>query len=306
MIQRYDSFLTSLSAVSAAGNDDYQQSPWRKSNGFNLLDGASSGMSDAMPRPLHTRTTATDITTHHQQLLLQPPDYREEWGMEQRHPPKDFASTAPQIVDQAFAAIAGTLYGETKLNPHIVSNAMSRNMKTRRPVSQHPRDAGRIGIELDGTEHILFENDEKEPHRLSAGAALRRISLLLAAQLSHNGSWKDYEQDVDDGHRCVTVCFNTLQQALAASRDLQRLPQTSEANIDSTAYMPHHGISGNLPRKAGGADDSQRDTIQTWRLDSSTCALQYLEDELSPHAAIAGKYGGEDGDDTAHGTGCND
>jgi hypothetical protein len=150
-----------------------------------------------------------------------PHDYKEEWGLSRDYE-RDFPSTVDQVVHEAFSAIAGTLYQTQKLDPNIASNAMSKSIFTQRPVRKMP-DAGRIGIEIDGTEHLF-----PGAHRLPPASGIRRVSLLLAAKLSRKESWEPFEGDEDSSakvldYRPVTVCFNTIKQALAASYDLKFL-----------------------------------------------------------------------------------
>jgi hypothetical protein len=150
-----------------------------------------------------------------------PQNCKEEWGLSRDYE-KDFPSTVNQVVDEAFSAIAGTLYQTQKLDPNIASNAMSTSIFTQRPVRKIP-DAGRIGIEIDGVEH-LFSGAR---HRVSPSSGIRRVSLLLAAKLSRKESWESFEVNEDPvkvlDYRPVTVCFNTIKQALVASRDLKLL-----------------------------------------------------------------------------------
>lgn len=150
-----------------------------------------------------------------------PRDYREEWGLSRDHQ-RDFPSTVSQVVNEAFLAVAGTLYQTQKLDPNIASNAMSKSIFTQRPVRKRP-DAGRIGIEIDGAEHLF-----PEVHRLPPASGIRRVSLLLAAKLSKKESWEQFEHPGESTknvlkYRPVTVCFNTIKQALAASNDLKLL-----------------------------------------------------------------------------------
>jgi len=161
------------------------------------------------------------------------PDLEKAWGLG-RDDRVEFPSTLSDVVDQAFAAIAGTLYQVQSPDPNIASNAMSRSIFTQRPV-RNVRDSGRIGLEIDGVEH-LFPN----PFRISAATATRRFALLLSAKLSSKESWKPFEAGKGElcstlEKRTVVVCFNTIKQALAASVELQRLKDLylSEQHIQS-------------------------------------------------------------------------
>ena len=177
--------------------------------GFNLLE--STSFTERMPRRLGIRLHETEE---------KPPNYREEWGLNQDCR-REFSSTVDQVVEEAFSAVAGTIYESQKLDPNVVRNAVSKSIFTQRPVKK-ARDSGRIGLEIDGAEHLFPEASHK-----SAASAIRRIALLLAAKLSHPESWQPFEKEFDtigsSKYRPVVVCFNTIKQALIASHDLKRL-----------------------------------------------------------------------------------
>ena len=150
-------------------------------------------------------------------------NFEEDWGLE-RDRKVNFPATLMDVVDHSFSAIAGTLYQTHAPDPNIASNAMSRSIFTQRPIRK-ARDAGRIGLEIDGVE-LLFPH----PYRVSSAAATRRFALLLAAKLSRKESWKSFEECEDAmcntlDQRPIIVCFNTIKQALAASSELQQLRQ---------------------------------------------------------------------------------
>jgi hypothetical protein len=171
--------------------------------------------------------------------IVDRPDYRNEWGVS-RDKPQDFPDTAQAVVEQAFLAIAGTIYKTHRLDPRIASNAVSRSIFDHRPTRKE-RDAGRMGIEIDGAQH-LFPNN-----KLSSERATRRLSLMLAAKLSVNSSWKDYEDDNEvarnskapkaPSHRPVVVYFTTINEALMASQELKLLRlDESKTKTKKTAY----------------------------------------------------------------------
>ena len=149
-----------------------------------------------------------------------PQDYKEDWGFCRDHE-TDFPSTVDEVVDAAFSAVAGTLYSTQKLDPNIASNAMSKSIFTHRP-TRSKLDAGRIGLEIDGAEHLF-----PEERHMSQASGIRRVSLVLAAKLSRKESWEPFEVEKASAsatnYRPVTVCFNTIKQALAASHDLRLL-----------------------------------------------------------------------------------
>ncbi len=185
---------------------------WEKkmTRGFNLLD-STPLYSDQMPRRLNV--ALEDSAT-------KPLSYREEWGLNLEYC-KEFPSTIDQVVDEAFSAVAGTLCQTQKMDPNIASNAMSKSIFTQRPVRKKP-DIGRIGLEIDGVELLYPVSSHMTP-----ASAIRRLALLLAAKLSSQQCWTSFERKKETTpspeYRPVTLCFNTIKQALIASNDLQRL-----------------------------------------------------------------------------------
>ena len=137
-----------------------------------------------------------------------------EWGLIHQEKTKKCPMTPVQVVNEVFDAIAGTLYDKQKLDPAIVSNARSNSLYSHRPL-RSSSDAGRIGIEIDGAEFLF-------PSRISTKRAQRIFSLILAAKLSHNFSWKEYEdQDYSaDSFRPVALSFNTIKEALLARQEM--------------------------------------------------------------------------------------
>jgi hypothetical protein len=159
-------------------------------------------------------------------------DHRADWGVskEEEITDQEFPYTAVAVIDQAFQAIAGTLYQTKKMEPSIASNAISRSIFDYRP-TRRERDSGRMGVEFDGAQHLFPGNHNMSPER-----ATRRLSLMLAAKISMDSSWEEFENESEeddindirtsplkDTRRPVAVYFNTIKQALMASRELQSL-----------------------------------------------------------------------------------
>jgi hypothetical protein len=173
--------------------------------------------------------------------LTKTPDFEEAWGLERGHK-MEFPSTLSDVVDQAFTAIAGTLYQTQAPDPNIASNAMSRSIFTQRPVRK-AQDAGRIGLEIDGAEHLF-----PYPYTVSSAAATRRLALLLSAKLSCKESWNVFEEDKGGSNnaldkRPIVVCFNTIKQALVASSELQRLRlQYVRKHGDQSGTSPYDNV----------------------------------------------------------------
>eukprot|EP00429_Kryptoperidinium_foliaceum_P007030 CAMPEP_0176005522 /NCGR_PEP_ID=MMETSP0120_2-20121206/2251_1 /TAXON_ID=160619 /ORGANISM="Kryptoperidinium foliaceum, Strain CCMP 1326" /LENGTH=429 /DNA_ID=CAMNT_0017338235 /DNA_START=398 /DNA_END=1687 /DNA_ORIENTATION=+ len=193
----------------AVGSDEENQE-WQSS--FNMIDSTSWHHSEKMPR-----RSNTTIEKKGNRIV----DYKEEWGVEHGHRDGHHCpSTLGEVVNGAFEAIGGTLYQKQKPDPNVASNAMSKSVLTHRPVRREI-DVGRIGVEIDGAEHLF-----REP--ISSIAATRLVSLVLAGKLSSNDSWEPYEGKINakshkESTRPVVVCFNTIRQALSASKELSRL-----------------------------------------------------------------------------------
>ena len=185
---------------------------------FSLLD-STGWYAEAKPRRLQGLNPRTGSPPATKTI----PNFEETWGLE-RDREVEFPATLADVVEKSFSAIAGTLYQTHAPDPNVASNAMSRSIFTQRPVRKS-RDAGRIGLEIDGVEHLF-----PYPYQVSSSAAIRRFALLLAAKLSRKESWTSFEKCEDAmcntlDHRPIVVCFNTIKQALAASSELQQLRQ---------------------------------------------------------------------------------
>ena len=138
--------------------------------------------------------------------------------------------TPVEVANDVFDVIAGTLYNKQKLDPSIASNAESNSLYSYRPTRSTSAE-GRIGIELDGAE-FLFRS------RISPGRAQRIFSLILAAKLSQDFSWNEYE-DQDhktDSFRPVALSFNTMKEALLARREMQSLQRNCRTEIERNAF----------------------------------------------------------------------
>ncbi|MGK3755276.1 MAG: hypothetical protein ACI8RD_007585 [Bacillariaceae sp.] len=180
-------------------------------------------------------------------------DPNDEWGItyykENAFHTEACCPTEPiQVVNDAFDAIAGTLYNKQRLDPAIAHNARSNSLYTHRP-TRSSSDAGRIGIEIDGAEFLFTSsassssssnknknipttNTKKNTNkrtrtRIGPNSSQRRISLILAAKLSSNFSWRKYENNdkklISSSYRPVVLSFNTIKEALLARREMQFL-----------------------------------------------------------------------------------
>jgi hypothetical protein len=194
-------------------------------------------------RPRRLESSAT-IHQRKQQLQSESIYNWNDWGI--THIPKPapqpiFPATVDACTDAAWHAIAATLYNKQRMDPNVVQNILKGDtVHGRRPVRGR-KDAGRIGIEIDGAS-CLFRQGERAKDKNSNNninrnnqlnaSAIRRVSLILAGKLAQ-GPWKGYEgQKAEKSNgtsttsskgRQVAVYFNTIKQALAASHDLQLL-----------------------------------------------------------------------------------
>lgn len=249
--------------------DKDQQLPQRKRQRlFHPLESAIDD--ERRPRRLESSSAVQQQQQSQQQNQLQshPTHAWNDWGVHQ-HLQKPynrpiFPDTVDACTDAAWEAIAATLYNKSKMDPNVVQNVLRGDtVHGRRPV-RGPKDAGRIGIEIDGAS-CLFRNmnmnsrsdsgmgmvretDTATMTTLQAihsnkinASAIRRVSLVLAGKLSQ-GPWKGYEKPSKDKDsplqgRQVAVYFNTIKQALAASQELQllkRIEQEAKNHDDSS------------------------------------------------------------------------
>ncbi|VEU37091.1 unnamed protein product [Pseudo-nitzschia multistriata] len=181
------------------------------------------------------------LTTAHEQFGK---DDCTEWGLMHEENEKKCPVTPVQVVNEVFEAIAGTLYGKQKLDPSIVSNVRSKGLYNYRPLRSDGND-GRIGIEIDGTEFMF-------PWRVSQSRAQRIFSLILAAKLSRDLSWKEYENTdySADSFRPVALCFNTIKEALLARQEMQILQRDwrKKSKRDAFGSVIIQTISDGIPK----------------------------------------------------------
>ena len=157
-------------------------------------------------------------------------DDRNEWGLVHDENTKRCPMTPVQVVNDVFDAIAGTLYNKQKPDPSIASNARSNSLFSYRP-TRSSGEEGRIGIEIDGAEFLF-------PPHISANRAQRILSLILAAKLSHDFSWNEYENEdyPTDSFRSVALSFNTIKEALLARREMQLLQRKCRTEVERNAF----------------------------------------------------------------------
>jgi hypothetical protein len=169
-----------------------------------------------------------------------------DWGIRifQNHNP----SYKQRLYRAAWEAIVATLYNKQRMDPNVVQNILKGDtVHGRRPVRGR-KDAGRIGIEIDGASCLFRQgetarennnNNSNRNNQLNA-SAVRRVSLILAGKLAQS-PWKGYEKADKSNStsttssskgRQVAVYFNTIKQALAASHDLQLLKRIEQYNRD--------------------------------------------------------------------------
>ncbi len=178
-------------------------------------------------------------------------------------------STFKEVAYDAFLAIAGTICGFQRPDPNAVSNAMHRSVLDYRPtqpawassrswVDSDPDDnqrlkntikkrkqieAARMGVEIDGAAYLFpFMGSI----RVDEGRAIRILSLEIAGLLV-SSPWVGFEEsdeeernnDVVGGHRSVAVYYNSMDQALMASRDLRRMRE-NHSNTENDKWDNVH------------------------------------------------------------------
>mmetsp|Transcript_3876 Transcript_3876/g.8640 ORF Transcript_3876/g.8640 Transcript_3876/m.8640 type:complete len:630 (+) Transcript_3876:139-2028(+) len=176
-------------------------------------------------------------------------------------------STFEEVANDAFLAIAGTICGFQRPDPNAVSNAMHRSVLDYRPTQpacassrswvdpddvqrlKHPIkkskqiDAARMGVEIDGAAFLfpsmgLVSMDE--------GRAIRIISLEIAGLLI-SSPWVGFEESDEEKRdndskgekRSVAIYYNSMDQALMASRELRRIRE-SHANVEYDEWDSVH------------------------------------------------------------------
>ena len=200
----------------------------------------------------------------------------EHWGVENyraihgtSHP--TFPSTFEAVADDAFRAIAGTICGLQRPDPNVASNAMHQSVLDYRPT--HPPWASsrrwfngdddpnhskkiaplkkmavpaRMGIEIDGAAYLLpLIYHPKGGNSMNEGRAIKILSLEIARRLSVS-PWDGFEETEDaTAARSVAVYYNSMEQAILASRELRRWKQkksTTQQHYDIVADMDHDSL----------------------------------------------------------------
>ena len=172
-----------------------------------------------------------------------------------------FPSTFEEVAHDAFCAIAGTICGLQRPDPNAVSNAMHRSVLDYRPTQptsassrrwangddevgfakkkstakKKAAEPVRMGIEIDGAAYLLppasisgYTNQGTDE-----GRAMRILTLEIARLLAVS-PWDGFEEKeendesssgFDSGGRSVAIFYNSMDQALLASREFRRLKQ---------------------------------------------------------------------------------
>lgn len=195
------------------------------------------------------------------------PNYDLEWGIERRSTPTPcFPSTPLAVADAAWEAVAASVYGKEKKDPNAENNKaiashLNYYMSHYRPVRED-HDRGRIGIEIDGAQHIFPRH-----YGLGDKSSLRSLCLLLAARLSQ-GPWEGYEEDGKPFRRPVAMYFNTIKQALVASKELEALRAKYSFDFDAIK-IACLGQNENIPKDmqiSGVSSDQKAKRAKSKRL----------------------------------------
>lgn len=185
--------------------------------------------------------------------------------LQQRAAPQ-FPATFEDVAEQAFEAIAGTICGLQRPDPNVASNAMHSSVLDyrpthspyasikrwgngdERPVSKKDLEApARMGIEIDGASFLLSkEHIQSDIKGTAEGRAMIIFSLELAQRLV--SPWNGFEEDASSDLRPCAVFYNTMDQALMASRELSRLKKDArgDRNVLDRIYISWLG-QGSLP-----------------------------------------------------------
>eukprot|EP00978_Attheya_sp_CCMP212_P012397 scaffold30866_cov44-Attheya_sp.AAC.1 len=133
------------------------------------------------------------------------------------------------VASEACRAIANSLFGKQRLDPNVVSNAMRNSVLDYRPVRQ-PADGGRLGIEIDGARLLLRSEALQNSNAiLWEDRALRRLSLMMAAQLSHR-PWAGIEEEDDS--------LRTNHDNMANEELIMSMYQDETAETTTTTTRP--------------------------------------------------------------------
>lgn len=164
----------------------------------------------------------------------------EHWGVERQLDVSDFPSSFEEVADEVCDAIVGTLCGLQRPDPNVVSNAMHQSVLDYRPthplssskqrwlrgddVNAKPKKSSkseqdiplRMGVEIDGAGYLSKQSTFDE------GRAMRILALHIANRLSTLPMEMNAHNSLTRRTRSVAVYFNTVEQSLLASRELNR------------------------------------------------------------------------------------
>ena len=235
---------------------------------INFLDGTRLD-SEERPRRLKRRKVDKHENERSSTLRGKPQSSKEKtfrkWGVH-IHKGKDESireldcpSTFDSVAQDCFHAISSTLYCRNFLDPNIASNAMAVSVTDKRPVGfaywPKGRDVGRLGVEIDHARFLLSGygyGSSRHKYADVEGRALRRFVLHLASKLSRM-PWDGLEENDNNDNsnedeeglienqakttRPIAVFFNTINQALMASREMQMLRKIAILqNQDTSMY----------------------------------------------------------------------
>ena len=177
-----------------------------------------------------------------------------------------FPATFEDVAEQAFEAIAGTICGLQRPDPNVASNAMHSSVLDYRPThspyasikrwsdgDEHPvskkdlEAPARMGIEIDGASFLLSkEHIQSDIKGTAEGRAMIIFSLELAQRLV--SPWNGFEEDASSDLRPCAVFYNTMDQALMASRELSRLKKEAHRDRNALDRIPVSWLGqGSLP-----------------------------------------------------------
>jgi hypothetical protein len=145
-----------------------------------------------------------------------------------------FPSNIHQVADTVATTIEAILRSnQTFEDPNLIQNIVHGDtVMGRRSVRQSSHDIGRIGIELDWS---VNDGDDINVSKRSDFTSIRLASLILAGKLSRYQPYESQDNTCDDHRkqRPIAIYFNTVQQALEASRQLAQLKRLDVLHSDA-------------------------------------------------------------------------
>jgi hypothetical protein len=207
--------------------------------------------------PLSTTANGSVLTA----VMPPPPGtlWMSEWNVtNQCTPQRPLPLTMEDLASEACAAIVSTLtarpFSLQTANASVAASSRPRDhsvathtLKQQQRLQQQQqsvpdtwsvsRDASRMGIELEGVEWLASHQG------VSRQGALRQVSLRMAQQLAQAKTWQSHGTDttvsIQQPHRPIALYFNSVQQALLASQELQFAKRYLQDSQQDSSHLTH-------------------------------------------------------------------